>query len=104
MVKEKLRKGNGVRFKVLGDGKTWLLRFQTIESRITFAHYQAKIQTKKNKVIQIDIPFSKLKHPGYGKKDPFIKNNILNMLFEYNSSTENKTRFTVMKVFDFEIY
>ena len=101
---QNLKNANGVRFKALGDGKKWQLRFITSDLINTEgdAQYEAIIQTQKGKVISFDIPYKRLKQPDWGKKAPFIKNNILG--FQFQRSHNTGTGPATIKVFDFEIY
>jgi hypothetical protein len=51
----------------------------------------------------VDIPYSKLKQPAWGKKVPFIKSSIFFLTFQRNSDIGGTGPSTI-KVFDFEIY
>jgi hypothetical protein len=99
---QQLREGSGVRFKVLGDGKKWILQIPTIEGRRDDCWYEAPIATKKGKVVQIDIPYSKLTPVVNGKMVPFINESITNLQLIKQSNTG--TGPSTIKVFDFEIY
>jgi hypothetical protein len=98
-----LQKGSGVRFKVLGDGKKWKLLLGTIEADKDGCHYEIPIVTKKEKVVEIDVPYSKLKQPAWGKKVPFIKSSIMYLVFQ-RSHDIGSTGPSTIKVFDLEIY
>jgi hypothetical protein len=98
---QQLQRGSGIRFKVLGDGKIWNLTIPTREP-IDYSWYEATIATRKGRVVEIDIPYSKLKQPAWGKKVPFVKSNIMDINFrKYNDSGIGPS---TIKVFDFEIY
>jgi len=99
---QKLRNANGVRFKVLGDGKKWCVYFAT--SNAEGAFHEITISTKNREVSNIDISFKRLRQPDYAtKKFAFNKNNIKWMNIEKNGDTGNVGASTI-KVFDFEIY
>jgi hypothetical protein len=97
-----LQKGSGVRFKVLGDGKKWIVIVPTNEAMSDYCFYQIPIVTKNKKVVEIDVPYSKLKQPTWGKKVPFIKTSINSLQFLRNQT--GGTGPSTIKVFDFEIY
>jgi hypothetical protein len=95
---QQLRGGSGVRFKVLGDGRKWVVRINTTEGIQNRCYFESPIATKRGKVVQVDIPYSKLNPYVDGKKVPFIKESILYLaLFKRDEQT-------TIKVFDFEIY
>jgi hypothetical protein len=99
---QQLREGSGVRFKVLGDGKQWTLQIPTEEGIRSDWWFEAPIATKRGKVVQVDIPYSKLKPLGNGKKVPFIKESITTLaLFKHGTKESGSS---TIKVFDFEIY
>jgi hypothetical protein len=101
---QQLQKGSGVRFKVLGDGKTWKLQIPTREAEADSCFYEAPIATRNGRVVEIDIPYSKLKQPsGWGKKVSFVKNSIMCLTIQRHSDIGG-TGLSTIKVFDFEIY
>jgi TolB-like protein len=103
-IAQKMIKGSGVRFKVLGDGKKWQLEIPTKEANADSAWYSAVINTQKDKVVAIDIPYSRLKQPSsWGKKVAFNSNSILNLIFAINKDTQG-TVSSAIKIFDIEIY
>jgi len=99
---EKLINGSGIRFKVIGDGKSWALLLQLITDKV---YYAATIKTQKNKIVEIDIPYSKLKQPNWGeKKIAFDKNSIMSLTFSMGDANDRKAGKYSIKIFDFEIY
>jgi hypothetical protein len=98
---QQLREGSGVRFKVLGDGGGWTLQISTEEGIRSNCWFGTPIATKR-KVVQVDIPYSKLKPYGDLKKVPFIKESITSLAL-FIVGTTNQGSSTI-KVFDFEIY
>jgi len=98
---QKLKNADGVRFKVLGDGKKWRIYVSTSDVNDS-AFYEAIIQTQKGKVTSVSIPLSRLKQPNWGKKVPFNKDSIQNLTIEMTNNTG--TGPSIIKVFDFEIY
>jgi len=102
----KLRMASGVRFKALGDGKRWLLRFETTNLSGGDA-YQAELKTVYNRVVDINIPFSSLKQTSDwtpSRKGLFVKGNIINIIIERRANPSSDTGFSTLKVFDFEVY
>ncbi|MDR0442795.1 MAG: CsgG/HfaB family protein [Treponema sp.] len=105
-LQQKMRGGSGVRFKILGNGKTWIFLLATKD--VTDSFYQTLVATKKGKVVAVDIPYSKLKQPSWSKMTSFNKSNIDNFCFMYHSdpksSGPHQTGLSSIKIFDFEIY
>jgi hypothetical protein len=99
---QRLRNASGVRFKVLGDGKTWRLRFTTNETRSDSNSFGAEITTRNGRVMEINIPYSSLRQPSWGRRATFIKNNIADIGIERLSMHGAGT--ASIKIFDFEIY
>lgn len=100
---QNLRNANGIRFKALGDGKKWRVYFGTSDVK-NYAWHEKMIQTQKGKISSIDIPFSSLKQPDWGRRrTSFIKDNIFFIAIERNYLTGGDGPATI-KIFDFEIY
>jgi TolB-like protein len=99
----KAKTANGVRFKVYGDGKSWRLCLGTTETESDSCYHERKFSTKKNKVMEIDIPYTKLRQPSWGKKKPFNKANIDVLQFRRDWH-EDGTAESTIKIFDFELY
>jgi len=106
---KKLINGSGIRFKVIGDGKIWYLIlafFDTDHGKVDYIYYAAAIKTKKNKIVEIDIPYSKLRQPSWSKKAKFDKNGKISYLSFGMGDTFNSRKagdYTI-KIFDMEIY
>jgi hypothetical protein len=101
-IAEKLREASGVRFKALGDGKTWALVIPTKE---TTDSYRANFSTRNGRVVEIDIPFSRLRQPEWGgNRVRFNKDNITGMEIERNRSLHGPGGAANIKVFDIEVY
>jgi hypothetical protein len=98
-----LQKGSGVRFKVLGDGKSWRFQVGTDEAMSDHCYHEIRVKTKKGNIVEIDVPYSKLKQPAWGKKVPFINTSINSIYFQRHSDIGGAGSSTI-KVFDFEIY
>jgi len=96
-----LHYANGVRFKVLGDGKSWRVNLAT--NNVTDnSWFGIIISTQKDKVTSVDIPLALVKQPNWGKKTRFNTDNITGIRIERNIDTS--TGASVIKIFDFEIY
>jgi len=96
---QSLRNANGVRLKILGDGKEWCVQIITSGVKKPYYYYDTYIKLKTGKITSIDIPFKRLKEPGGVK---FNKDNILGIAIVRNTSTGKGP--ATIKVFDFEIY
>jgi len=99
---QQLRAASGVRFNVLGDGKTWILYFSTRETQSDSCFHRANVSTRNGSVVEVDIPFSRLRQPDWGRKVKFNKNSITGVVIE--RETENGSGAATIKIFDFEIY
>jgi hypothetical protein len=100
---QKLRTASGgVRFKVLGDGKKWLFGFSMRETEMTGDYHSITVSTRNGRIVEVDVPFSKLKQPDWGKKIPFNKNGITSIKLERISIQGSGP--STIKVFDWEIY
>jgi hypothetical protein len=101
-VVENLRNATGIRFKVYGDGKPWILEFSTSEARSDYAFYLFQFNTRRNRVIEIDVPYSGLKQPSSGKKVFFNRKSIYQL--QFSRKEELGLGRSSIKVFDLEIY
>ena len=102
-VAQRLKGASGVRFKVLGDGKKWALIIPMKETSTDGATHRANFTTRKGSVVEIDIPFSRLRQPEWGANRRFNKSSIIGMEIERNGSTHGAGTATI-KIFDIEIY
>jgi DNA-binding CsgD family transcriptional regulator len=104
---QRLRQANGIRFKALGDGKTWVVEFHTKETipERNYASYNYMVGTVLNQVIDVDIPYSSLILPDWWEQKysfDFNKETIStfliinNWIHGYGSAS--------LQIFDFEIY
>jgi DNA-binding CsgD family transcriptional regulator len=101
-----LRQANGIRFKAKGNGKLWTLDFFTKESTAegNYPHYSYFVNTIKDQVIVVDVPYSSLYLPEYFSQ----------YSFDFNKETINSMSITanllhgygpsLLQIFDFEIY
>jgi TolB-like protein len=95
---QKLKRGSGVRFRVLGDGKTWELRILTKEvSGIQF--HRALIATQKDLISDIDIHYSKLR-----STVPFNKSRLNTLEFGKDNNIPRSAGQSTIKIFDLEVY
>jgi hypothetical protein len=102
-VNQRLKNANGVRFKVLGDGKRWLIYFAT-SSVTDGAFHRMTISTQRGRVVSIDVPYSRLRQPEeWGRRATFNKNNITGIAIERQHDMGG-TGAAAIKIFDFEIY
>jgi hypothetical protein len=100
---QKLINANGVRFKVLGDGKRWRIYFLTSDVKDNAFHGMT-ISTQNGEVSSHDISYNRLNQPDSRERAVrFNKNNIKEMVIEKSSNTNNFGTSTI-KIFDFEVY
>jgi len=101
---EQLINGSGIRFKVIGNGKPWSLVLRTGSGA-----YYAVIRATANKIVEIDIPYSKLRQPSWkmGNTDVLIKfdkNRITTLYFVMGDVDLGSGGNYSIKIFDIEIY
>jgi len=105
---EKAKKALGIRFKVYGDGRPWFLCVETEEAMKDYAWFRYQFNTIKDKVSTIDIPYSILRQPQWGKKIIFNKNSIRGIIFSRNNNLAGpesiSTGTSIIKIFDIEVY
>ncbi|MDR2718338.1 MAG: CIA30 family protein [Treponema sp.] len=103
---QRLTRSSGIRFKVLGDGKSWQLLLPTKETYAdsTKPYHRAAIATAKDRVVEIDIPYAQLKQPSWGKRVAFNKNSIMGFHFGRNNVSPGGAGNSTIKIFDIEIY
>jgi DNA-binding CsgD family transcriptional regulator len=104
---QQLRQANGIRFKALGDGKTWVVEFHTKETipERNYASYNYMVGTVLNQVIDVDIPYSSLILPDWWEQK---------YSFDFNKETINTLSIidnwlhgygsAFLQIWDFEIY
>jgi len=108
---DQLKKAKGIRFKAIGDGKTWNVQFHTVESPATdWASYEYPFGTVPNKIVDVDIPYSSLRQPSWLSRErnpekifKFSRKRIIAMVFS-TSTRFQELGFSSIKIFDFEIY
>jgi len=98
----RIKQAAGVRFKVSGDGKSWKLMFPTTETVADWCSYEYEIRTTRNRVTEVNIPYSSLRQPSWGRQVSFNKNNIVAVVLQRGTDSDFGT--ATIKVFDFEIY
>jgi hypothetical protein len=102
----RLRGANGIRFKALGDGAAgWLVQFPTQETSADNCQYETSFRTRRDQVVEINIPYSGLKQPSWGRQVRFNRENILCMNIQRYALGDSAISGTsTIKLFDFEIY
>jgi hypothetical protein len=100
---QKLANANGVRFKVVGDGRKWEVYFPTTDVTDT-AYHGVKISTENGKVSNIDIPFNKLTQLSYGTGTKFNKKNLKGVALQKSTIAGSGSGTTTIKIYDFEVY
>jgi hypothetical protein len=100
-IAEQLRGASGVRLKALGDGKKWFLIMGMPETRSIGNTHRVAFTTKKGKVVEIDIPFSKLRQD-WGIRVKFNRDSIVSLEIEKNYM--HGAGASTVKIFDIETY
>ena len=102
---QQFKKANGIRFSVLGDGKDgWRVMFPMTETRSDSCWHETTFSTSNGRVTQVDIPYSRLAQPSWGRSVTFNKNSIISIKIQRNSTDSNFSGSSAIKIFDFEIY
>jgi hypothetical protein len=96
---QELRNGSGVRFRALGDGQNWGLVFNTYNHSYYFT-----ISTRRNRVVDITVPYTRLRRLSNQTQARFDKNNITRMEFvRYAQFSSGRSQNSTLKIFDFEV-
>ena len=108
-----IKSANGIRFSVLGDGEGgWRVMFPMRETQSDNCFHEKSFTTTNGQVIQVDIPFSSLVQPSWGRRVTFNKRNILSIIIQRNatdsnysgSPDSNYSGSSTIKAFGFEVY
>jgi hypothetical protein len=100
---QRLRTGSGVRFKVMGDGKTWILQIPTTETMHDSGFFQKTFTTRRNTVVEVNIPYSQLRQPEWGQRARFNRNSITGITLQRDNNLGGAGASTIT-IFDFEIF
>ncbi|MCL2273284.1 MAG: hypothetical protein FWC19_10830, partial [Treponema sp.] len=102
---QQFKTANGIKFSVLGDGADgWRVMFPMRETLSDNCYHEAVFSTTNGRVTQVDIPFSKLAQPGWGRRVTFNRNNIVSIKIQRHSTDSNFSGASAIKIFDFETY
>ena len=101
----RIKTANGIKFSVLGDGVAGWKMLILLTNVFDYCWHEASFTTKKGQVTQVDIPFSKLKQPDWGRKVNFNKINIKGIEIQRMSGDGSSlSGASTIKIFDFDIY
>jgi len=103
-----MRKMTSFSFKVLGDGRSYMINIPTIDTQTNDRkedHYRIMFSTINGQISTVTIKVDDLMQNGHGVQVPFIRNNIITMEFSANWEllAESPEPFT-LKVWDIRIY
>jgi hypothetical protein len=103
---QRIRTATGIRFKVLGDGGTgWKVCVPTREALSDNAFFEVGFSSRNGTVVNVDIPFSRLRQPSWGNRVSFNRNNIIGIVIQRNAGdNEPLSGTSAIKIFDFEFY
>ncbi|HEQ72181.1 MAG TPA: hypothetical protein ENN69_06810 [Spirochaetia bacterium] len=93
---EKILKANTIKFKVIGDGKRYKVRFDTTDVK-DFDNHLYVFSTKPGEVVEVTVSFRSFKQEGWGARKPFKKENITQMAFQTVGQPHDSIN---LKVFD----
>jgi hypothetical protein len=101
-IAQKLKGASGIRFKTLGDGKTWALIIPMVETSADGGTHRVNFTTRKGRVDEVSILFSQLKQPAWGKRVTFNKSSITGM--QIGRTNNHGAGAATIKIFDLEVY
>jgi len=96
----------GVRFKVLGDGgRGWEVRIRTTDTNIDHCAHFMSFNNRNGQIVEIDVPYSRLRQPDWGRQVRFNRENIVSLEFRRAAAADMLTPgSSTIKIFDLEIY
>ena len=103
-LKSTLSETRGITFKAKGDGKPYTIIFRRTFSNGTFCDYRYDFSTKTTRIIEVEIPYSKLKWQSYSTKAEFDINLVDTIIIKYNPSTPPVNERFDLTIFDVELY
>jgi DNA-binding CsgD family transcriptional regulator len=103
---QRLRQANGIRFKAKGNGKQWIVDFFTKESTEegNYPHYSYIVNTVRDQVIVVDVPYSSLYLPDYFEQYSFDFNKESITAMAITANIFHGYGPSLLQIFDFEIY
>jgi len=102
---EQFKKANGVKFSVMGDGEGgWRIMFPIRETRSDKCWHEAVFSTVNGRITHVDIQFSKLKQPDWGRKVAFNRENITSFVIQRHSTEKNYSGSSTIKIFNLDVY
>ena len=102
---KKLRNANGIKFTVIGDGKAgWKVMFPMKETVSDSCWHEADFPTKIGQSVNIDIPFSQLTQPDWGRSVTFNRSSITSIIFQRFASDNKLSGTSAIKIYNLEIY
>lgn len=95
---KRFQKAKGIKFKVIGDGKSY--RVRTESSVVTDYDYHGKVFTAKGSAAEISVPYSSVKQEGWGApKGGFKKSTLVQISFQTVGQPHDSVS---LKVFDLQ--
>jgi hypothetical protein len=103
---QRLRAANGVRFKVSGDGgRGWYIAMSTPETDSDGGRFRTPITTRRGTVVDVDVPFSRLRQPAWARSVRFNRETIgFIEIARHANGDDSFSGESIIKIFDFEIY
>jgi DNA-binding CsgD family transcriptional regulator len=104
---QQLRRADGIRFKVRGDGKNWRVLVHTVESiAMDWTSYEYTFSTIRNQTILVDMPYASLRQPERTSEKhrfEFFSENITDFVIGTVVQSQELGSSSI-KIWDFEIY
>ena len=103
---QRLRQANGIRFKALGDGKSWFVEFKTIEStpERNHANFMYEFGTVRDQIIVVEISYSSLYLPEWHKQYSFDFNKETIKGLDIVKGPLCQYGLSLLQIFDFEFF
>lgn len=103
-IAELLKTANGIRFKVLGDGKQWIVAFPATNVK-DYGWHMGRFTATNNRIVDVDVPFSTLRQlTPFAERVRFNKELIIGMHFGRTWYIEGGRSPATIKIFDVELY
>ncbi len=101
-MKKFIVKGDTIKFKCIGDGKDWNLSFRLYNGYPNNTDYNYVFHTKKGKVVEVEIPYTKMTWANWSKNRKFNKNEVVSISFNVPNLPSSVSQ--SIQIFDVRVY
>lgn len=98
-----IKKGNTIKFKCLGDGKKWGLKFDLYNSWPNNTTFQYIFTTKKGKVTEVEVPYSKMVFADWTARKKFDMSKIVGVYLSFED-WDRTSGDCGIQIFDVRVY